>query len=84
MSNKKVQLTDNGDYLFPNPNLIGIDTDNVIFDAILLAGNTYTAQEDCFISIGIDTNRFRIDGVILSQVNGELQPTMFLLKKDKF
>lgn len=47
MASIKAQLKSNGNNVFPNPNFVGIDTDNILATGNLLP---YTVQEDCFIT----------------------------------
>ena len=63
MSNMKVQLKDNGNNLFPNPNLVGIDTTNLI--ASFGDTFTYTATKDCFAIFSGIRGSVKINGVKL-------------------
>ena len=50
MASIKAQLKSNGNNIFPNPNLAGIDTENIL--ASYTTGTTftsYTASQDCIV-----------------------------------
>ena len=58
MINQKIQLTDDGKNLFPNPNLVGIDMNNVLATNVF----PYTATEDCFAYCSPNAGGVAIDG----------------------
>lgn len=54
MSKLKAQLKKNGNKIFPNPNLVGIDVGNLLSSGSAPSSEyktyTYTALEDCFFT----------------------------------
>lgn len=82
MINQKIQLTDDGRNLFPNPNLVGIDVNNVIGDITLNGSSSYTALVDCYITAQPSNlmSYFRIDDVDIIR-SAETQKTFIVCLK---
>lgn len=91
MSKLKAQLKKGGNKIFPNPNLIGIDTSNVL--ATITSSDassspiSYTAQEDCICYLGngrTDLSYASINNIYLYHIYGngiDGYAEFFLLKK---
>lgn len=54
MINQKVQLLEDGTNIFPNPNLVGIDINNILYDGGGY-GMNYTATEDCYVIMCVNS-----------------------------
>ena len=77
MNNQKVQLKINRAKLFPNPNLAGIDTKNIIAKK---GNDTYTAVEDCIAFITCKKNGevvVTFDGSFVSESTYGVSQTVF-------
>lgn len=88
MADIKAQLKSEGNDVFPNPNFVGIDTDNIIANvAYPFVGNyaSYTATEDCFIQLkeGVyGSYTYYINNVIFwNDETWWARPTLIPLKK---
>ena len=90
MINQKIQLTDDGKNLFPNPNLVVADKDNVIKSQVI-PYNTWTdfgvAQEDCCVQINsniqqyVDRLQISVDGHVFACANGYYGSYSIFVKK---
>ena len=89
MDNLKVLLKDGDNQLFPIPDLIGVDVNNII---ATLSSNEYTALEDCCcltIRGGTDISSVLIDNVEVARLGGNGTGSLFgggqlfFLKKKK-
>lgn len=83
MANIKSQLKENGNNIFPNPNFVGIDIDNLLYQSTALTID-YTCQQDCWVLCSVGNVYFLIvDGKDLTSHNVWTNTKLFPLPLKK-